>query len=82
MNEPLDSDKFLVDTRYGNHYHTPDCEIISMVVSPLANYVELSYSEIKNLKTNSGNRFAPHGCITTAQYNSWLSKQKEVNHGS
>ena len=76
MKEPLDTDRFLVDERYGHSYHTLDCEIISMVVSPLANYVELPYSEIKNLETNSGGKFEPHECVKMA---SWITMRPIIS---
>ena len=66
VSAPKDTDQFMVDIRYGHHYHYPGCLATVKppgVIPADAGYRELSYGEIRALKTHDGGKFEPHACV-------------------
>ena len=66
ISTPKDTDQFMVDIRYGHHYHYPGCLATVKppgVIPDDAGYRELSYGEIRALKTHDGGKFEPHDCV-------------------
>ena len=64
--EPKDTDLFMVDIRYGHHYHIPGCLATTKptgIVPVGGGYRELSYGEIRAIRTHDGSLFEPDICV-------------------
>jgi hypothetical protein len=62
--QPKDTDLFLVDIEHGHHYHNKGCVAAN---NTRGDYKELSYREIKALRTHDGQDFEPDICVKVAQ---------------
>ena len=59
---PKDTDQFLVDIGHGHHYHIKEC-----MATRQGDYRELSYGEIRAIRTYDGHKFEPDICVMIAQ---------------
>ena len=72
---PSDNDRFLVDVRYGNHYHVAGCMVIDR--GPHGSYQGMSLAEIRGLRTSRGDRFAPDACVQVEGRKRAVAKVRE-----
>ena len=69
MITPKDTDRFLVDINHGYHYHRAGCLVTVKPMGPIppdVGYRELSYGEIKAIRTYDGHVFEPDVCVLPA----------------
>lgn len=61
---PKDTDLFLVDIGHGHHYHVKGCVATN---NSQGFYRELSYGEIRSIRTHDRQKFEPDICVMLAQ---------------
>ena len=83
MITPKDTDRFLVDVNYGHHYHRAGClaTVKPPGIIPLdAGYRELSYGEIKAIRTHDGHVFEPDICVLSpSDFRGGGSRKKDAS---